>query len=175
MVFIFILLKINRADEFKSLSFLQRLAKLDLLGASILVPALICLLLALQWGGTQFPWNGSQIIGLFVGSVLMIILFAGSQIWKGDAGILPPRFFRYKDIVCAMFFSTFLGASMVPLIYYLCKSMDSTRSIPLTIPWHYITRIRRLTSHLQLYFSRPFKAIQPFKLGLNYCHCCFPV
>lgn len=123
MVFIFVLLEINRANNPKDLSFLERFAELDLIGASILVPAVICLLLALQWGGTQYLWNSSQIIGLFVGFVLMSIIFAGIQIWKGDAGILPPRFFKTKDIVCAMLFSTLFGAAFFPLIYYLCESI----------------------------------------------------
>ncbi|KAL9065886.1 MAG: hypothetical protein Q9161_007939 [Pseudevernia consocians] len=41
---------------------------LDLVGFSIFAPALIMLLLALQWGGTTFAWNSSQIIGLFCGA-----------------------------------------------------------------------------------------------------------
>ncbi|KAK0617481.1 major facilitator superfamily domain-containing protein [Immersiella caudata] len=119
MAFIFTLLQINRVNNPKGLSFLKRLTELDLIGASILVPALICLLLALQWGGTQYAWDSSQIIGLFVGSALMGIVFAGVEIWKGDAGILPPRFFKTKDIACAMLFSTLFGAAFFPLIYYL--------------------------------------------------------
>lgn len=94
----------------------------------MLVSAVICLLLALQWGNTQFPWNSSQIIGLFVGSVLMAIIFVGIQIRKGDAGILPPRFFKFKDVVCAMIFSALFGAAFFPLIYYLCKSTTPSPS-----------------------------------------------
>ncbi|KAF6816604.1 major facilitator superfamily transporter [Colletotrichum musicola] len=119
LAFIFLLLKINRKDNPRDLSFLGRVLELDLVGASMLVSAVICLLLALQWGNTQFPWNSSQIIGLFVGSVLMAIIFIGIQIRKGDAGILPPRFFKTKDVVCAMIFSTLFGAAFFPLIYYL--------------------------------------------------------
>ncbi|TPX07906.1 uncharacterized protein E0L32_010361 [Thyridium curvatum] len=119
IAFIIILLNINRENNPKNLTYLERVLELDLLGASMLVSAVVCLLLALQWGGTQFSWNSSQIIGLFVGFVLMGIIFIGIQIRKGDAGILPPRFFKSKDIVCAMIFSALFGAAFFPLIYYL--------------------------------------------------------
>lgn len=130
MAFIFLLLKINRKENPRNLSFLGRVLELDLVGASMLVSAVICLLLALQWGNTQFPWNSSQIIGLFVGSVLMAIIFIGIQIRKGDAGILPPRFFKSKDVVCAMTFSALFGAAFFPLIYYLCEFTSPSETIP---------------------------------------------
>lgn len=126
IAFIIILLNIKRENNPKNLTYLERVLELDLVGASMLVSAVVCLLLALQWGGTQFSWNSSQIIGLFVGFVLMGIIFVGIQIRKGDAGILPPRFFKSKDVICAMIFSAFFGAAFFPLIYYLCKSITSS-------------------------------------------------
>lgn len=97
----------------------EKLLKLDLLGTAALIPAIICLLLALQWGGSTYPWNNSRIIGLFVGFGLLIAIFIGIQFWKGDEGTLPPRFFKNRNVLCAMLFSCFFGAAFFPLIYYL--------------------------------------------------------
>lgn len=100
-------------------SFREKILQLDLLGTATLIPAVICLLLALQWGGTEYPWKSSHIIGLFVGFGALAAIFVAIQFWKGDNGTLPPRFFRNRNVLCAMLFSGFFGASFFPLIYYL--------------------------------------------------------
>lgn len=97
----------------------EKLLKLDLLGTVMLMPAVICLLLALQWGGTEYPWSNSRIIGLFVGFGALSAVFIAIQFWKGDDGTLPPRFFKNRNVVCAMAFSAFFGSAFFPLIYYL--------------------------------------------------------
>ncbi|KAK0707528.1 major facilitator superfamily domain-containing protein [Lasiosphaeris hirsuta] len=119
MLAIFFFLKINRVENPDNETFLQRILRLDLLGTAMLIPAIISLLLALQWGGTEYAWNSSVVIGLFVGAALMTIVFVGIQIWKGDKGTLPPRLFKSRDVLCAMLFAFFFGASFFPLVYYL--------------------------------------------------------
>ncbi|KUI69640.1 Putative HC-toxin efflux carrier TOXA [Cytospora mali] len=121
MVAIFFLLRIRgqKRHTNNNVSFLSKVKKLDLLGTAVLIPAVICLLLALQWGGTEYPWNDSRIIGLFVGFGAIIALFIGIQFWKGDQGTLPPRLFKNRNVLCAMLFSCFFGSAFFPLIYYL--------------------------------------------------------
>ncbi|KAM7198880.1 MFS general substrate transporter [Naviculisporaceae sp. PSN 640] len=119
MVAIFCFLHIHREENPEGLSVWQRIAQLDLAGTVMLVPAIVCLLLALQWGGTEYAWNSSVVIGLFVGAGLMGAVFVGIQIWKGDKGTLPPRLFKNRDVVCAMAFAFFFGAGFFPLVYYL--------------------------------------------------------
>ncbi|KAH7312381.1 MFS toxin efflux pump [Stachybotrys elegans] len=120
MVIVFFFVNINRSTT-SSLgqSFLARVRQLDLIGTAIFIPAVVCLLLALQWGGAQYPWNSSRIIGLFVGAGLMILVFIGIQIWKQDLGTLPPRLFKNRNVLPAMLFSFFFGAAFFPLLYYL--------------------------------------------------------
>ncbi|KAI1379513.1 major facilitator superfamily domain-containing protein [Hypoxylon crocopeplum] len=62
---------------------------LDLVGFALLAPAVIQLLLALQFGGNQFAWNSSQVIGLFVGSGATLIVWIFWNSYKGDDGLLP--------------------------------------------------------------------------------------
>ncbi|KAH8203630.1 hypothetical protein TruAng_002160 [Truncatella angustata] len=119
MVVIFFYLSISRANNPDNKSFISRILQLDLLGASVLIPAIIMLLLALQWGGADYPWNDSRIIGLFVGAGVMAVVFVGIEIWQQDKGLLPPRFFKNRNVLSAMMFSFFFGACFFPMIYYL--------------------------------------------------------
>jgi len=107
IVVIYFFLRIPRENNPDNLSVTQRILKLDLIGASILVPAVICLLLALQWGGSTYPWNNSRIIGLFIGFGLLTIIFVYTQIRLGDRGTLPPRLFKNRNVVCALAFALF--------------------------------------------------------------------
>ncbi|KAG9685451.1 hypothetical protein KCU95_g12295, partial [Aureobasidium melanogenum] len=79
VVMIGFLLQVPRLDNAEQLSLWQRIKKLDLIGASLLIPATVCLLLALQWGGTTYPWNDSRIIALFVVGGVLTIAFVYSQ------------------------------------------------------------------------------------------------
>ncbi|KAL0941888.1 MFS toxin efflux pump [Colletotrichum truncatum] len=129
MVFIFFLLHLNRKNNPDGKTLVQRLMQLDLIGTAIFIPAIICLLLALQWGGAEYPWNSSKVIGLFVGFGLMIIIFIGVQLWQGDKGTLPPFLFKNRNVVCAMLFACFFGAAFFPLIFYLSLYFQAIQGV----------------------------------------------
>ncbi|KAK8142267.1 hypothetical protein G3M48_009065, partial [Beauveria asiatica] len=116
---------INRnTKNSQGLSVVQRILKIDLVGTAIFIPAILCLLLALQWGGADYPWSNSRIIGLFVGAAAMLAVFVGVQWWRSEQATFPPFLFKNRSIVAAMSFCFFFGASFFPLIIYLCKSLQ---------------------------------------------------
>ncbi|KAI9824734.1 MAG: hypothetical protein M1832_001560 [Thelocarpon impressellum] len=127
VVVIVFILHIPREDNPEGMTVLQRVRKLDLIGGGILIPALICLLLALQWGGSTYAWSNSRIIGLFVGFGLLIALFIFSQIKLGEAATLPPRLFKSRTVVSATTFAFFFGASFFTLIFYLPLYFQSVK------------------------------------------------
>lgn len=125
MVVIFFFLRITRADNSGGESLVTRIKQLDLLGALVLIPAVTMLLLAVQWGGAKYPWGDSRIIGLLVGAAVTTLVFAGVEIWQQDQGLLPPRFFRQRDVLAAMMFALFVGAYFYPIVYYISKLPSS--------------------------------------------------
>ncbi|RYP10535.1 hypothetical protein DL764_000588 [Monosporascus ibericus] len=48
----------------KQEAILARINRFDPIGSVVFIPAIVCLLLALQWGGTTYPWNDTRIIVL---------------------------------------------------------------------------------------------------------------
>ncbi|KAJ5241088.1 major facilitator superfamily domain-containing protein [Penicillium citrinum] len=117
-VIVFIL-RVPEKSEFSGTSVLARIKQLDLIGASLLIPAIICLLLALQWGGNKYPWNNSRIIGLFIGFGLLIILFVVSQIYLGEKATLPPHILKKRTVLAASLFALFFGGAFFLLVYYV--------------------------------------------------------
>jgi Fungal trichothecene efflux pump (TRI12) len=109
-------------------SWKQKLLELDLIGAGLLIPAIVCLLLALQWGGNKYPWSNSRIIGLFVGFGLILILFIFSQ-WKlGDQATLPPRILKKRTVWSASMFTVCFGGAFFVLMYYLPIYFQSVKN-----------------------------------------------
>ncbi|KPM35540.1 hypothetical protein AK830_g11049 [Neonectria ditissima] len=130
MVIVFFFVKVNRnSADTKDMTFMSRVRKLDLYGAAIFIPAIVCLLLALQWGGSDYAWSNSRIIGLFVGFGAMIAVFVAIQFWQGDQGTLPPRLFKDRNVLPAMMFAMFFGAAFFPLIYYLSLYFQAIQGV----------------------------------------------
>jgi hypothetical protein len=120
-------LHLHRDEKVASTTVFQRLKELDLIGAAILIPGVICLLLAVQWGGSTYPWNNSRIIGLFVGAGLLLILFAYSQYRLGDQATIPLRLIKQRTVIAACAFTFFFGAGVFDIMYYLPLYLQSVK------------------------------------------------
>ncbi|KAJ5707737.1 hypothetical protein N7488_007538 [Penicillium malachiteum] len=100
--------------------------RLDPLGMAFLVPSIVCLLLALEWGGSTYSWSNSRIIALFVLFGVLILVFAGIQIWRPETATIPAKIIGRRSILSASLFVFFSSSAMMMMIYYLpiwCKSI----------------------------------------------------
>lgn len=90
---------------------LKKLRELDILGFLALAPAVLCLLLALQWGGTTYSWHNPRIIVLLVLSLIVFAVFLIIQFRKQDRAMLPPRILRKRAMLAGSLFSLCLAAT----------------------------------------------------------------
>jgi predicted MFS family arabinose efflux permease len=96
-----------------------KLKQLDPIGNLVFFPGIVCLVLALQWGGTKYPWKDARIIVLLILCGLLVLGFIAIQIWKQEDGTVPPRIIKQRSVAAAVFFGFFNGAGMMVMIYYL--------------------------------------------------------
>jgi MFS family permease len=96
-----------------------KLEQLDPIGNLVFFPGIICLVLALQWGGTVYSWKNARIIVLFILCGILCLAFVAVQIWKQENGALPPRIVKQRSIAACVWFAFFNGACMVVMLYYL--------------------------------------------------------
>lgn len=83
--------------------------------------AVFCMaLLALQWGGSRYPWSNGRVVGLFVVFDVLILLFAAVQWWKKNKAAVPPRILSSRTVWSCAAFSFCFGASFFFLVYYVC-------------------------------------------------------
>ncbi|KAJ7476946.1 major facilitator superfamily domain-containing protein [Mycena galericulata] len=97
----------------------ERIQQFDPFGTLVFVPAVVCLLLALQWGGSKYAWSNGRIIALFVIFGVLISTFIGIQIWKQDQATVPPRILKQRSIMFGAWFALCLGSSFFILVYFL--------------------------------------------------------
>ena len=115
-------------------SIYQALQKFDLLGTSFLVPALVCLLLALQWGGSQYPWSNWRVILTLCIFCITILLWGFVQIRQGDRATVPLRIVTMRSIACAMWFmfclmgALFIIIQFVPIWFQALRNTSASRS-----------------------------------------------
>lgn len=88
-------------------------------GTLIFLPMIVCVLLALQWGGSKYAWGNGRIIALFVVFGILLIAFIAIQIWKQDNATVPPRLLKQRSVAAAALFSVSLGAAFFIMTYYL--------------------------------------------------------
>jgi len=97
----------------------QRIMRFDPIGTAVFMPGIICLLLALQWGGTTYPWGNWRIILLLVLFAVLIAVFLYVQHRQQDLATVPPRIFFKRSVWASSLFSFCLGAAFLGSVYYL--------------------------------------------------------
>jgi hypothetical protein len=97
----------------------QQFVKLDPYGTAVFLPGVVCLLLALQWGGTTYPWGSARIIVLFVLAVILLGAFVWIQFWQGDNATVPIRIIKQRSVASGVYFSVVSPGSMMVVIYFL--------------------------------------------------------
>lgn len=103
----------------KADGWLGKCKQLDPISNLVLFPGVVCLILALQWGGTQYAWNNARIIVLLVICGLLCVLFVGIQIWKKEDATVPPRIVKQRSVAAAIWFAFFNVIGMMVIMYYL--------------------------------------------------------
>lgn len=99
--------------------------QLDPLGLLFFLPSMISLLLALQWGGSKYPWDSPLIITLFIVFSVLLLAFVAAQWWQQDRATIPPRLIKNRNVWGACFFLFCLGASFMVYSYYVSNSFQA--------------------------------------------------
>jgi EmrB/QacA subfamily drug resistance transporter len=114
-----IFFKSPQRNKEASIGFSERLKQFDIVGTIVFIPAVVCLLLALQWGGTKYPWSDGRIIALFIVFGILIIIFVAIQFRRGERATVPIRIASQRSVGAGALFGLLLGGSFFIYVYYL--------------------------------------------------------
>ncbi|KAI0391138.1 MFS general substrate transporter [Xylariaceae sp. FL0594] len=110
-------------------TFVERLRRFDPIGTLVFIPAVVSLLLALQWGGSIYPWNNGRIIALFVVFGVLVIAFIYIQWLQQDNATVPPRIISNRSIWASSLYAFTLGSAFFLFIYYIPIWFQSVQGV----------------------------------------------
>ncbi|KAJ5369662.1 MFS transporter [Penicillium cosmopolitanum] len=109
----------TRAGDVQPLPWKEQVKQFDLPGTLTMIPSIICLLLALQWGGSKYDWKNARIIVLMILFALLFAAFVGIQIWQKDRATVPVRLMKNRSVFGAAWYACCISAPMFVVAYYL--------------------------------------------------------
>ncbi|KAL8715495.1 MAG: hypothetical protein Q9220_000830 [cf. Caloplaca sp. 1 TL-2023] len=120
-----------RFDPRPGVSLTKRFAELDYLGTLLIIGAYVSGVMAINFGGSTYPWNSGRIIGLFVCSGVLFILFGTQQgtafATTKERRIFPVPFLRrrimwilFAETACSST-ATFLPIYFIPLFFQFVR------------------------------------------------------
>ncbi len=93
-------------------------ARIDVVGAVLLVAGVIPVLMAVTLAGRSYPWLSWQVISLLVGAVAILVFFTAYEA-KHLEPILQPRLFTNRIFSLSVAANTLIGAGMLGPIFLL--------------------------------------------------------
>jgi hypothetical protein len=119
IVAVFFFFKPPERRALSRIPFIERALRIDWLGLLFLAPSVICLLLALQWGGATYPWSDGRVIALFVVFGVLFLVFAAIEYKRGEAATVPPRLITQRTVAAGSWYAFCNGAAFLIIIIYI--------------------------------------------------------
>lgn len=125
IMFFFLRIESEHVNE----SLQRQFIRLDPLGTLVFLPGVVCILLALQWGGVSYPWNNGRIIALFVVGGVLILVFIAIQLWRQEDATVPPRIIKQRSVAAGVVFSMCIGGGMITMLYSLAIWFQAVKGV----------------------------------------------
>ncbi|KAF3394017.1 Efflux pump mlcE [Penicillium rolfsii] len=93
--------------------------KLDLTGFVLFAPAAIQLLLALEYGQNEYPWNSATVIGLFCGAGATFLLFLAWEYYQADKAMIPLAMVAKREVWSSCLVMVSIFAITLSMSFYL--------------------------------------------------------
>ncbi|TXC89761.1 MFS transporter [Metabacillus litoralis] len=90
----------------------------DYLGSIFLTTTIVPALLAFSWAGTKYEWNSAQIIALFSGAIVSLILFIAAE-KKAKSPIMPLNLFKNSIFTISNIIAFAIGVAMFGGVMYI--------------------------------------------------------
>jgi MFS family permease len=114
------------------LSMAEKCKRLDIPGTLVFMPAIVCLLVGLQWGGSKYGWANVRIILLLVLFAILLGVFALMQYRKKEDATLPPRIITQRSILAGAWYNACSNGILAVTEYYMSIYFQGVRGLSAT-------------------------------------------
>ena len=103
----------------EKLAVIAQIKRIDPVGILFFIPSMVCLILALQWGGSAYSWSAPKIIGLLVTFSVLFIAFVVVEVLTPETAIAPTRVVLNRSVAGSLAFMFLLSGGLMSVVYYL--------------------------------------------------------
>lgn len=123
MVLIFVYLRNDASKD----SVTEKMKRVDYIGSTIVLTSTTLFLLAMNFGGQEFPWNSPAVIVPLIFVVIFIIVLTWVELKHAKEPLIPPRLFKNQSVIGILGNNWFFGMVFFSLLYYLPVYFQVTR------------------------------------------------
>ncbi|KAH8681834.1 major facilitator superfamily domain-containing protein [Xylariales sp. PMI_506] len=109
----------NRPQQAVSRTFFETCYQLDILGSALIIPPIICILLALQYGGTIYAWNSAVVVILIILGVVLFGVFGYSQYANSAVAMVPFRIIKQRSVMAGFWYTVCTSSALAVMTYFL--------------------------------------------------------
>ncbi|RUS25991.1 hypothetical protein BC938DRAFT_471375 [Jimgerdemannia flammicorona] len=97
----------------------EKLKRIDWIGTPLLLAGVVCILIPVQGGGTQFAWDSALSIALFCVGGAILVAFVLVEKYVAREPVISGSIFMNRTVYASMTVGFFLGIVFYTLTYYL--------------------------------------------------------
>lgn len=116
----------------------KTLGKLDLIGFVLFAGFSIQILIALNWGGSQYSWHSSVIAGLFAGAASALCAFVLWEAYMGDEAMTPFYLMKRRVVWSSCINYGCFAGCLLTSTYYLPIYFQAVRKASPTMSGVYL-------------------------------------
>ena len=138
VVLLFVRTPINAA--YASWSLLQKVKHIRIPELTVVIASLVCLVLALQWGGSIYPWSDGRVIALLVVFGVLFLGFVGSQVIFPKSATIPVTIVKRRSVCFSALFAMttsgamFVAVTYLPIYFQAVKGASAVKSGVMLLP-----------------------------------------
>lgn len=155
VISVFLFVHNLQRPENADLSGKEKMRRLDLMGFAVYVPAMVCLILGLQWAGSEYAWGNWRIILLLVLAAVLGAVFLILEHRAGDDSMIPLNMLRQRTVALSSAYTFCNSAGLFIIAYYVCQFFHIICSL---IFLYYFSLTSNRSS---LFISKPFVVRRP--------------
>ncbi|KIW12121.1 hypothetical protein PV08_09395 [Exophiala spinifera] len=118
-----------KAARPQSATLKEKLLQMDFPGTFTIMAAIVCYLLAMQWGGTTKSWSDGSVVATLVLFGVLVLAFLAVEYFQGDRALLQGRLLKDRTIGAMCAFIFFTAGTFFILLYYLPIYFQATRNV----------------------------------------------
>ncbi|RMZ88037.1 hypothetical protein DV736_g4732, partial [Chaetothyriales sp. CBS 134916] len=126
---IFVFFKPPKAAKHQEATLREKILQMDFPGTFAIMAAMVCYLLAMQWGGTTKSWHSADVVGVLVGFGLLVIIFIVIEYFQGDRALLQGRILKDRTFAAMSAYIVFVAGVFFIQLYYLPIYFQSTKRV----------------------------------------------